>query len=226
MATTKDVKRLPSGKLKYRDEIFPGYNKPKRTPNAKKKSAVLAKVGKDVKIVRFGDPNLSIKKDQPSRKRSYCARSGGIKGATNKFSANYWSRRAWDCQMAISRGQMKEQIMKKPMKKAGPKGFQKRPSKTTRSGLTLNEAKSKMNEMSEAMQKRAILQMLQGKTPAFMKKLKQRIAMKKKGLWANIQAKRKRIKAGSGERMRKPGSKGAPTAKNLRDARKTSAKKV
>ena len=33
----------------------------------------------------------------------------------------------------------------------------------------------------------------------------------KNGLWANIHAKRKRIKAGSGERMRKPGSKGAPT---------------
>lgn len=33
----------------------------------------------------------------------------------------------------------------------------------------------------------------------------------KRGLWANIHAKRKRIKAGSGERMRKPGSKGAPT---------------
>ena len=97
MATTKNVKRLPSGKLKYRGELFSGYNKPKRTPNAKKKSAVLAKVGKDVKIVRFGDPNLSIKKDQPSRKRSYCARSGGIKGTTNKLSANYWSRRAWDC---------------------------------------------------------------------------------------------------------------------------------
>ena len=31
------------------------------------------------------------------------------------------------------------------------------------------------------------------------------------GLWANINAKRKRIKAGSGEKMRKPGSKGAPT---------------
>ena len=50
--------------------------------------------------------------------------------------------------------------------------------------------------------------------------------MKKKGLWANIHAKRKRIKAGSGETMRKPGSKGAPTKANLRDARKTSAKKV
>ena len=42
---------------------------------------------------------------------------------------------------------------------------------------------------------------------------------KKPGLWANIHAKRKRIKAGSGERMRKPGSKGAPTAKALRRSR-------
>ena len=42
----------------------------------------------------------------------------------------------------------------------------------------------------------------------------------KKGLWANIHAKRKRIKAGSGERMRKPGSKGAPSASDLKDAAK------
>jgi hypothetical protein len=42
----------------------------------------------------------------------------------------------------------------------------------------------------------------------------------KKGLWANIHAKRKRIKAGSGERMRKPGSKGAPSAGDLKDAAK------
>lgn len=39
-----------------------------------------------------------------------------------------------------------------------------------------------------------------------------------KGLWANIHAKRERIKSGSGERMRKPGSKGAPTAQNFKDA--------
>ena len=38
---------------------------------------------------------------------------------------------------------------------------------------------------------------------------------KKRGLYANIHAKRRRIKAGSGERMRKPGSKGAPTKHNL-----------
>lgn len=42
--------------------------------------------------------------------------------------------------------------------------------------------------------------------------------MTKRGLWDNIHAKRKRIKAGSGERMRKPGSKGAPTAQDFKDA--------
>ena len=40
----------------------------------------------------------------------------------------------------------------------------------------------------------------------------------KRGLWDNIHAKRARIKAGSGEKMRKPGSEGAPSAKNLKDS--------
>jgi hypothetical protein len=48
---------------------------------------------------------------------------------------------------------------------------------------------------------------------------------KKKGLYANINAKRKRIKAGSGEKMRKPGSKGAPTAKDFKKAAKTAKKR-
>lgn len=47
----------------------------------------------------------------------------------------------------------------------------------------------------------------------------------KPGLYANIAAKKARIKAGSGEKMRKPGSKGAPTAKDFKEAAKT-AKKV
>ena len=40
----------------------------------------------------------------------------------------------------------------------------------------------------------------------------------KRGLWDNIHAKRKRIKAGSGETMRKPGSKGAPSAQDFKDS--------
>ena len=46
---------------------------------------------------------------------------------------------------------------------------------------------------------------------------------KNAGLWANIHAKRKRIKAGSGEKMRKPGSKGAPTPKAFRDSQSKKA---
>jgi hypothetical protein len=61
--------------IKYRGETFSGYNKPKRTPGGPKKFAVLAKSGDQTKF----------------------ARSGGIKGTSNKLSANYWSRKAWSC---------------------------------------------------------------------------------------------------------------------------------
>jgi hypothetical protein len=46
----------------------------------------------------------------------------------------------------------------------------------------------------------------------------------KAGLYANINAKRDRIKAGSGEKMRKPGADGAPTAKAFKQSAKTAKK--
>ena len=46
-----------------------------------------------------------------------------------------------------------------------------------------------------------------------------------RGLYANIHAKRKRIKQGSGERMRTPGSEGAPTAQAFVKAKRTAKKK-
>jgi hypothetical protein len=49
---------------------------------------------------------------------------------------------------------------------------------------------------------------------------------KEGGLYANIHAKQARIKAGSGEKMRKPGDPGAPTAKDFRDSQKTAKKKT
>jgi len=49
--------------------------------------------------------------------------------------------------------------------------------------------------------------------------------MAKRGLYDNINAKRKRIAAGSGEKMRKPGSKGAPTAADFKKAAKTAKKR-
>jgi hypothetical protein len=47
----------------------------------------------------------------------------------------------------------------------------------------------------------------------------------KNGLYANINAKRERIKEGSNEKMRKPGTKGAPTAKAFKDSMKTVKKR-
>jgi hypothetical protein len=49
--------------------------------------------------------------------------------------------------------------------------------------------------------------------------------MSKPGLYANINAKRARIAAGAKETMRKPGAKGAPTAKDFKDSAKTAKKK-
>ena len=49
--------------------------------------------------------------------------------------------------------------------------------------------------------------------------------MPQRGLYANINAKRKRIKAGSGEKMRTPGTKGAPTDKAFKESAKTAKKK-
>ena len=46
----------------------------------------------------------------------------------------------------------------------------------------------------------------------------------KRGLWDNIHAKKKRIKNGSGERMRKPGSKGSPTEKDLKNSQNEEVK--
>jgi hypothetical protein len=47
----------------------------------------------------------------------------------------------------------------------------------------------------------------------------------KQGLYANIHAKRKRIAEGSGEKMRKPGSKGSPTTKAFKQSAKTAKKR-
>jgi len=48
--------------------------------------------------------------------------------------------------------------------------------------------------------------------------------MAKRGLYANIHAKRERIKAGSGEKMRKAGAKGAPSTADFKAAAKTAKK--
>ena len=75
--------------IEYRGEKFAGYNKPKRTPDhAKKSHAVLAKAGKTIKLIRFGEQGES---DRMKNKRaSFKARHGkNIK--KGKTSAAYWA---------------------------------------------------------------------------------------------------------------------------------------
>tara|TARA_R110000787_G_scaffold54342_3_gene126475 strand:+ start:1043 stop:1327 length:285 start_codon:yes stop_codon:yes gene_type:complete len=94
MASTNSVTRTPSGRITYRGESFAGYNKPKRAKTKSKKFAVLAKKGDQIKLVRFGDPNMTIKKDQPARRKSFRARHK-CDTAKDKFSARYWSCKKW-----------------------------------------------------------------------------------------------------------------------------------
>ena len=75
-------------------EKFSGYNKPKRSRTKTKKFAVLAKVGSKVRLIRFGDANMTIKKDQPARRKSFRARHK-CATAKDKITARYWSCKKW-----------------------------------------------------------------------------------------------------------------------------------
>lgn len=84
---------------KYRNKTVK-LNKPFRTPNAKKKFAVYVKNNRSgkVNIVRFGDPNMSIKRRDPARRKSFNARmSGVLRGVKGQKSLSpaYWSLKAW-----------------------------------------------------------------------------------------------------------------------------------
>jgi hypothetical protein len=70
-------------------------NKPFRTPGESKKSAVYVKNPKgNVIKVRFGDPNMTIKKNIPERRSNFRARHN-CDTATDKTTPRHWSCKAW-----------------------------------------------------------------------------------------------------------------------------------
>lgn len=70
-------------------------NKPFRTPDGPKKSSVYVKNEKgNVVKVNFGDPNMSIKKNIPNRRKSFRARHN-CENPGPKWKARYWSCKAW-----------------------------------------------------------------------------------------------------------------------------------
>lgn len=87
MAKSKDPKLARAG--------VSAYNKPKRTPGGSKKFVVVAKEGDKTKTIRFGDPNMKIKKDQPARRKSFRARHKCDTNPPSKLTARYWSCKKW-----------------------------------------------------------------------------------------------------------------------------------
>jgi hypothetical protein len=78
--------------IEYRGEKFAGYNKPKKTPNASKSHAVLAKDGEKVKLIRFGQQGVQGSPDGSARNKAFKARHAS-NIAKGKMSAAYWANK-------------------------------------------------------------------------------------------------------------------------------------
>lgn len=77
--------------IKRGKEEFSGYNKPKKTPSHPTKShAVLAKVGEDVKLIRFGQQGVKGSPDGSARNEAFKARHAK-NIAKGKMSAAFWA---------------------------------------------------------------------------------------------------------------------------------------
>ena len=85
---------LSMASVRIAGERFSGYNKPKRDVQGGKKFAVAAKEGDKVRLVRFGDANMTIKKNDPERRKSFRARHK-CDEKKSKLTAGYWSCKAW-----------------------------------------------------------------------------------------------------------------------------------
>jgi hypothetical protein len=133
-------------------------NKPFRLPSgSKKKFGVYVKNDKgNIVMVKFGDPNMSIKRDNPERRKAYRARHG-CDNPGPKYKANYWSCKMWSA---------------KPVSK-----------------ITGSEEEVTLEAEVQA---------------------------KGKGLWYNIQQKKKRM--GKNYRPAKPGSPNRPSQEALKKA--------
>ena len=74
--------------------INKGYNQPRRDSDGGKKFAVAAKEGDEVRLVRFGDPNMPIKKHIPERRESFRARHN-CDNPGSKLKPRYWACKSW-----------------------------------------------------------------------------------------------------------------------------------
>jgi|TARA_B100002019_G_C21060145_1_gene493689 hypothetical protein len=81
-------------RVRVAGEVFSGYNKPKRDVQSGKEFSVAAKEGDKVKLVRFGDPNMENKSDDPERRKNFRARHN-CDEKKSKLTPGYWSCKNW-----------------------------------------------------------------------------------------------------------------------------------
>ena len=186
-------------------------NKPFRTSGGPKKFSVYVKNDKgNVVKVNFGDPNMSIKRDNPERRKSFRARHN-CSNPGPKWKARYWSCRMWSGKsvnkitkgsdmtdeevlafLDESEGELTEQQKKLPpavqKKILKNQNKDKKTSDKKTSDKKTSDKKEEKNEESEA----------------------------KRGLWDNIRDKKKRM--GKKYKPAKPGDKDRPDPKSWKKA--------
>lgn len=88
-----DVERVKGG-IKYRGEIFPGFNKPKKySGKGKFKKRVLAKEGDEIKVLNFGhiDYEDYTQHKDAERRKNFRSRMQCDKGKLSKLTKRYWA---------------------------------------------------------------------------------------------------------------------------------------
>ena len=86
------AKKAASAAKLHKDKM--ACNKPRRDVQGGKKSVVKGCEGNQQKIIRFGDANMKIKKNDPERRKSFRARHK-CDEKKSKLTAGYWSCKAW-----------------------------------------------------------------------------------------------------------------------------------
>jgi hypothetical protein len=176
---------------------FIGYNPKKHSKSGGLSDSYRKKLnreeGSNLKRPVTGKPKPGS--EAAGRKKSFCARMSGVKGPTSisgELTPKGAALKRWNC---ADGGMIGEK-------------------------MPLKEGKSK-----KTFEKNIKTEIAAGKPPkqavAIAYAMKRRNMAKGGGLYANIHAKRERIAEGSGEKMRKPGTEGAPTAKAFKQAEKT-----
>jgi hypothetical protein len=80
--------------IRLAGEVFKNYNQPKRDVQGGKEYAVAAKEGDTVRLVRFGDPNMENRSDEPDRRAAFRSRHS-CDEKKSKLTPGYWSCRNW-----------------------------------------------------------------------------------------------------------------------------------